>query len=146
MKRVIIGVFLLIHSGEADCNIALDNGVNKSTCLEATECLKKDSSILKEHLSTLKEISVELSTQLDEAIQEYARCKNYEDMSKRKPNIKRLQRLAKSCTEYYVDLSNRLVNMNENFKVLDKKRKADLEYTLMATEASLEYVKKRCKK
>jgi len=146
MKKVVLGLLFLLHSGQSDCDITLKNGVNTSTCLEATECLKKDSAILKTDLGTLESISADLSSEIDDAINEYARCENLKQISKKKPNIARLATLASSCSKYYERLSKKLTNMNENFKTLYEYRKPDLEDTLMATKASLDYVKKKCRK
>ena len=107
---------------------------------------KKDSAILKTDLGTLESISADLSSEIDDAINEYARCENFKQLSKKKPNIARLTVLANNCSEYYEDLSKKLTNMNENFKTLYEYRKLDLEDTLMATKASLDYVKKKCQK
>lgn len=146
MKKVVLGLLFLFHSGQSDCDFTLKNGVNTTSCKEATECLKKDSSILKIDLGKLESISSDLSSEIDDAINDYARCENLKQISKKRPNIERLKILANSCSEYYEDLSKQLTTMNENFKVLYEYRKPDLEDTLMATKASLDYVKKKCKK
>jgi len=146
MNKIILGVLFVLHSGQSDCDLTLKNGVNISSCKEATECLKKDSAILKKDLGTLESISADLSAEIDLAIDEYARCENFKQTSKKRPNIKRLKILADSCSSYYERLSKDLTNMNENFKVLYKYRRPDLEDTLMATKASLDYVKKKCEK
>jgi len=146
MKKILLGLLFLLHNGQSDCDLTLKNGVNTSSCLKATECLKKDSAILKTDLGTLESISADLSSEIDDAINEYARCENFKQLSKKKPNIARLTVLANNCSEYYEDLSKKLTNMNENFKTLYEYRKLDLEDTLMATKASLDYVKKKCQK
>ena len=144
MKKLIIGLLVISMYSYSNCDIALRNGINSQSCTEASGCLKKNSSILEKDLSKLQNISERLYTNLNKTAEEYAMCANYRDLSIRKPNIKAWAELAKDCTSFYSKISRKLANINEYFKILSKKRKADLEDTLIATQASLEYVKKKC--
>jgi len=128
----------------ADCSDPIKNANkdNTSACVEASSCLKNETTLLVNTLERLTLTSRRLNDALIRHAEGVARCEVYKEYARKNPDMRRWQELAKDCQTHYINLSNRLLTAKKNLNVINKNK--DLKRQIEDYEISLEYIKDKC--